>query len=105
MPANALRCNRSLRLPIDDSILCFYSNYYRTSRIKFDPAGIVDQEGYGLLHGRISCILPGEKLSFSIFCINLTDTTCRLAVLPIRDSILQQYGSPRTYGIQASFKY
>ena len=91
--------------PIGDNNLKFSANYYRTSKFKFDPVGQFQQKGYGLLSARIAFSPADEHFTIAVFGNNLTDETYLTQVLPFSGAILQTYGTPRTYGVEASVKF
>ena len=91
--------------PVGHGNLRFSTSYYQTTRFNFDPVGQFQQKGYGLLSGRIM-FSPGDKrFSIGVFGTNLTDKTYLTQVLPFSGAILQTYGTPRTYGVEASTKF
>lgn len=81
------------------------ANYYRTSKFHFDPVGQFQQKGYGLLNGSIVYSPNNDRFSVGVFGNNLTDATYLTQVLPFSGAILQTYGTPRTYGVQATVKF
>ena len=91
--------------PIGDNNLKLSANYYRTTKFNFDPIGQFQQKGYGLLSARIAFSPAGERFSIGVFGNNLTDETYLTQVLPFSGAILQTYGTPRTYGVEASVKF
>ena len=91
--------------PIGDNNLKFSANYYRTTKFKFDPVGQFQQKGYGLLSARIAFSPADEHFTIAVFGNNLTDETYLTQVLPFSGAILQTYGTPRTYGVEASVKF
>ena len=91
--------------PIGDSNLKLSANYYRTSKFNFDPVAQFQQKSYGLLSARIAFSPAGERFSIGVFGNNLTDETYLTQVLPFSGAILQTYGTPRTYGVEASVKF
>lgn len=80
-------------------------SYYRTTKFYFDPAHNAEQKGYGLLNARATWTTADDRYSISIFGNNLTDTVYITQVLPEPDAILQQFGTPRTYGIEFGFNF
>lgn len=91
--------------PVGTGNLKFSASYYRTSKFNFDPVGQFPQKGYGLLSGRIMFSPVNDRFSIGVFGNNLTDETYLTQVLPFSGAILQTYGTPRTFGVEASFKY
>ena len=91
--------------PIGDNSLKFSANYYRTTKFNFDPVGQFQQKGYGLLSARIAFSPADEHFTIAAFGNNLTDETYLTQVLPFSGAILQTYGTPRTYGVEASVKF
>ena len=91
--------------PIGGNNLKLSANYYRTSKFNFDPVGQFQQKSYGLLSARIAFSPADERFSIGVFGNNLTDETYLTQVLPFSGAILQTYGTPRTYGVEASFKF
>ena len=91
--------------PIGDNNLKLSANYYRTSKFNFDPVGQFQQKSYGLLSARIAFSPADERFSIGVFGNNLTDETYLTQVLPFSGAILQTYGTPRTYGVEASVKF
>lgn len=91
--------------PIGDNNLKLSANYYRTSKFNFDPVAQFQQKSYGLLSARIAFSPADERFSIGVFGNNLTDETYLTQVLPFSGAILQTYGTPRTYGVEASVKF
>ncbi len=91
--------------PVGDGKLKFSASYYRTTKFNFDPVGQFPQKGYGLLSGRIMFSPADKGFSIAVFGNNLTDETYLTQVLPFSGAILQTYGTPRTYGVEASVKF
>jgi iron complex outermembrane receptor protein len=91
--------------PIGAGNLRLFASYYRTSKFNMDPAGQFPQKGYGLLSARATYYAPGDRFSIGVFGNNLTDSTYLTQILPFGGAILQQFGFPRTYGIEAGFKF
>lgn len=91
--------------PIGDGSLNFYANVYHTSSFDFDASTFFVQRQYTLLNARVSYTPPGGKFSLSVYGNNLTDATYLSQILPFNSAILQQYGIPRTYGVEVGFKF
>jgi iron complex outermembrane receptor protein len=72
-------------------------------------AGLVTQAGYGLLNGRISYALSDSGLSFALWGRNLTKKRYYTGILDFVNSglgyIQSQAGTPRQYGIEASYRF
>ena len=91
--------------PMGDGNVKLFASYYHTTKFNFDPPGQFGQKGYGLLSARITYNAPGDRFSVAVFGNNLTDSTYLTQVLPFGGAILQQYGFPATYGVEAGFKF
>lgn len=75
------------------------ASYYRTSHFFFDAGHQTEQDGYGLLAARASWTTPDGHYTFGVFGENLTDSKYLVQVLQEPQAILQQYGTPATYGV------
>ncbi len=86
--------------------LVFNADYYRTSRVYFDPANQYSQAPYGILNLRATYHLPGDHVSISLYGTNVTDTVYRSELLSQPPfGPVQTYGEPASYGISLSTKF
>ncbi|MBX3705300.1 MAG: TonB-dependent receptor [Pseudomonadales bacterium] len=62
---------------------------------------------YDLLNARIAFVLPGQRWEVAAFGKNLTDQEYELAttVSGINAGTLELYGAPRTYGVEARYRF
>lgn len=81
------------------------ANYYRTSRFYFDAGQQTKQKSYGLMAARVNWTTPDGHYTFGLYGENLTDTKYLAQVLQEPQAILQQYGTPRTYGVAFEMKF
>ncbi|WP_226998615.1 TonB-dependent receptor [Tardibacter chloracetimidivorans] len=91
--------------PLAGGEIAFSANYYRTSKIFFDPAEQFGQGAYGLLNLRVGYTLPDGHTSFAVYGTNVTDKKYVNQLTPVNFSIAQNYGQPAVYGISASYKF
>ncbi len=81
------------------------ASYYRTSRFFFDAGHQTEQKGYGLMAARVNWTTPDGHYTIGVYGENLTDTKYLAQVLQEPQAILQQYGTPRTYGVAFEMKF
>ncbi|WCP16010.1 Pesticin receptor (plasmid) [Sphingobium sp. AntQ-1] len=81
------------------------ASYYRTSHFYFDAGHQTEQKGYGLMAARVNWTTPDGHLTVGVYGENLTDTKYLAQVLQEPQAILQQYGTPRTYGVALEVKF
>lgn len=91
--------------PLAGGTLTLFGSYYRTSRFFFDAAHSAKQGGYGLLAARATWKAPGDRFSIGVFGENLTDTKYITQILFEPQAVLQQYGTPRQYGVELGFRF
>ena len=91
--------------PIGENSLRFYASYYHTSSFNLDPPGRFVQKPYGLLNARVTFALPDNKISLSVYGNNLTDSSYLSQLLLLASAPLQQWGFPRTYGVELGYKF
>lgn len=89
--------------------LSLFGNAQYKSRQFFDPVNTIEfsQKGYWLVDGRLS-YAPSEKLTVSLFGKNLTKTEYTPYGFAARNDFgydIFQRGEPRTYGVDASFRF
>lgn len=92
-------------IPVGSSDVRLNADYYRSSKVYFDPVQQFSQDDYGILNLRATYTSADEHLSVSLYGTNVTDTVYVNQVLPSLLAIGQTYGEPRAYGISATVKY
>ena len=92
--------------PVGDGTLTLNGSVYMTSKINLDPSGAYTQGGYALVNARATYAFPGDRYAIAVYGENLADKTYTASVLPFSPfSVLQQYGKPRTFGVELTAKF
>jgi iron complex outermembrane receptor protein len=86
------------------------ADYSYRSRTYYDPQNtpVLSQPGYGLLNARVSALFLDRKLEVAVFGKNLTNKVYLQNGASLLDSFgvaIGYFGAPRTYGLQATFRY
>ena len=79
-------------------------SYSEQGGMSWNPEGSANEDGYGLLDGRIS-ISPNPDLTFSIWGRNLTDKLYRTNAIAFFGDETSRLGAPRTYGAEISINF
>ena len=72
--------------------------YWATDNIAKEPS-------YGLLDGRVAIGPENKKWAVAVWAKNLTDELYRTNVIPFGGDEVSQFGAPRTYGLDATYRY
>jgi iron complex outermembrane receptor protein len=75
------------------------------SEVHFDPFAETVQSGYGLVDARVSWTEPSDRVTFSIYGQNLTNEHYYSVVTQQSESWPANYGWPRTYGAEISWRF
>ena len=85
--------------------LLFHITYKEQGKMYWDPSNLTHESPYGLLDGRISLTLPGNRWSVSVWGRNLTNTQYRTNIIAFFGDEVGTYGPPRTYGVELSARF
>jgi iron complex outermembrane receptor protein len=91
--------------PLNNGMLTFFGSYYYSSKFYFDAANDAHQDAYALLNLRATWTPENERYSVSIYGNNVTDEEYLVQVLGQSAAMLQQYGTPATYGVEVGFRF
>ncbi len=80
-------------------------NYSYQSDLFWATDNIAKEPSYGLLDARVSLAPKDANWEVSLFGKNVTDELYRVNVIPFFGEEVSQYGAPRTYGIDMSWKF
>jgi iron complex outermembrane recepter protein len=80
------------------------ANYYRSSRLYFDPANTYSQDGFGVLNAQLG-LRSQSRWSVSAWAKNLTDQAYLTAVVPNPLGGFGLYAEPRTYGLNVGYSF
>ncbi|MBR2171117.1 TonB-dependent receptor [Sphingopyxis sp.] len=75
------------------------------SRIRFDPFGETGQGEYALVDARVAWTDPSGHVTIAAFGANLTDKDYYAVVTQQSESWPANYGHPRRFGVELSFRY
>lgn len=79
-------------------------SYSEQAGMSWNPEASANEDGYGLLDGRIS-ISPNPDLTFSVWGRNLTDELYRTNAIAFFGDEASRLGAPRTYGAEISITF
>lgn len=101
-PELAANISAACNYPVLTGTVFCAANYYRSSRVYFDPANVFSQDGFGVLHAQL-----GYRSSagwwVSAWAKNLTNETYLATVVPAQLGAFGQYAEPRTYGVSVGY--
>ncbi|MBQ0794882.1 TonB-dependent receptor [Zhongshania sp.] len=102
-----LTANLSLNYerPFKDGLLALNSSYYYSSKFYFDATNDTHQDAYGLLNVRASWTPASDSYTVAVYANNVTDEEYLVQVLGQSAGMLQQYGSPATYGVSLAVRF
>lgn len=83
----------------------FNISYYYSSSFYFDAANDVEQDAYSLMNLRASWAPFSERYGIAVYANNVLDEEYLVQVLPQSATLLQQYGLPRSYGIEFTMRF
>ena len=81
------------------------ANYYHTPSFAWSPDGRVREGAYGLLNTDIGFGSADDRYRLSFWARNITKTKYSIFTFVSPFGDLYSPGSPRTYGVTASFKF
>ncbi len=87
------------------SNLTFRLNYTYQDELYWQPANLNQEDGYGLVDGRISYAPMDGNWSFGVWGKNLADEEYRTNIIPFFGEEVGQYGAPRTYGVDFAYNF
>ncbi|ATE65480.1 TonB-dependent receptor [Rhizorhabdus dicambivorans] len=77
-----------------------------SSEFFFEPDNVVRQKPYFMVNGSVRVLLPGDKISLTVFVKNLLDEAILNRAYARADAALANYGSPpRTFGVAARYSF
>ena len=88
--------------PVPTGAIFGATNYYRSSRLYFDPANAYSQDAFGMLNAQIG-YRSHARWSVSAWAKNLTATTYLSTVIPGQLGAFGVFAEPRTYGITMGY--
>ncbi|HKQ83426.1 MAG TPA: TonB-dependent receptor [Steroidobacteraceae bacterium] len=94
----------SFDYPVAAGAIFGATNYYRSSRLYFDPANTYSQDAFGVLNAQIG-YRSQAHWSISAWAKNLTDETCLSTVMPSQLGGFGIYAAPRTYGLSVGYSF
>jgi iron complex outermembrane recepter protein len=94
----------SFDYPVGPGSLTGTANYYRTSRIYFEPSNLYSQPEMGLLNASLGYRAKGGW-HVAAWARNLTNKAYFTSILPTQLAVLGQYGEPRTYGLSVGYSF
>ena len=83
----------------------FNVSYYYSSSFYFDAANDVEQDAYSLMNLRASWAPFSERYGIAVYANNVLDEEYLVQLLPQSATMLQQYGLPRTYGVEFTVRF
>jgi iron complex outermembrane receptor protein len=103
-PQLAANLTASFEYPLASGTLLAATNYYRSSRLYFDPANAYSQKPFGIASTRVS-YRSIAGWSVAAWVRNLTDEVYLSSVIPGQLGAFGQYSEPRTYGLSAGYSF
>jgi iron complex outermembrane receptor protein len=85
--------------------LTFSLNYSWQSEMPWATDNIATEGSYGLLDARIGLAPQGSNWAVALYGKNLTDELYRVNIIAFYGEEVSQFGPPRTYGIDFSYKF
>jgi iron complex outermembrane recepter protein len=82
----------------------FDARYSWQSHMYWATDNIADEPSYGLLDARVSVGPDSGRWTVSVWAKNLTDKLYRVNVIPFFGDEVSQFGPPRTYGLDLTFR-
>ena len=106
-PETQLTGGVDLTLPVGQlgDALNFRVNYTWQSDLFWATDNIAREPSYGLLDARIALAPPDAKWAVALWGKNLTDELYRINIISFFGEEVSQFGLPRTYGIDLSWKF
>jgi iron complex outermembrane receptor protein len=91
--------------PVSSGEVTYSINYAYQSRVYFVEANNISQDPYGLLGARISWENQQGDWNLAVFGKNLTDEEYLNQILGQDFYVGQTFGAPRTFGVQATYRF
>jgi iron complex outermembrane receptor protein len=86
-------------------IVNFDARYSWQSSMFWGTDNVAKEPSYGLLDARVSIGPESERWAVAVWAKNLTDKLYRTNVIPFFGDEVSQFGPPRTYGLDVTFRY
>lgn len=83
----------------------FDARYSWQSKLYWATDNLVEEPSYGLLDARVAIGPKNGKWSVAIWGKNLTDKLYRTNVIQFSGDEVSQFGQPRTYGLDLTFRF
>jgi iron complex outermembrane receptor protein len=100
-PSDQLSAGINYRL----GMVTFDARYSWQSHMYWATDNIAKEPSYGLLDGRVSIGPENRKWAVAVWAKNLTDELYRTNVISFSGDEVSQFGAPRTYGLDVTFRY
>jgi iron complex outermembrane recepter protein len=106
-PETQLTGGVDLTLPVGQlgDALNFRVNYTWQSDMPWATDNIAQEPSYGLLDARIALAPPNAPWAVALWGKNLTDELYRINIISFFGEEVSQFGLPRTYGVDLSWKF
>jgi iron complex outermembrane receptor protein len=106
-PETQLTGGVDLTLPLGSlgDALNFRVNYTWQSDMFWATDNIAKEDAYGLLDARIALAPPDAKWAVAVWGKNITDELYRTNIISFFGEEVSQFGVPRTYGVDVSYKF
>lgn len=88
-----------------EDALTFSLNYSWQSEMPWATDNIAKEPSYGLLDARIALAPKDSPWSVSLYGKNVTDELYRVNIIAFYGEEVSQFGAPRTYGMDFSYKF
>jgi iron complex outermembrane receptor protein len=85
--------------------LNFRVNYTWQSDMFWATDNVADEDAYGLLDVRVALAPPASPWAVALWGKNVTDELYRVNIIPFFGEEVSQFGTPRTYGVDFSYKF
>ena len=103
-PKFSANVGTSFEYPLAGGNVFASGNYYRSSRLYFEPANIYAQDAFGVLNVRAGYRSAAGWYGYA-WARNLTDETYLTGIQLTRFSAFAQHAEPRTYGVTFGYSW
>ena len=106
-PETQVSAGIDLALPVGNlgNALKLNLNYAWQSDMKWATDNIAEEKSYGLLDARIALAPDDAKWAIALWGKNVTDELYRVNIISFFGEEVSQFGAPRTYGVDVSWKF
>jgi iron complex outermembrane receptor protein len=106
-PESQISAGVDLTLPVANlgNALRFTVNYAWQSELFWATDNIAKEASYGLLDARVALAPEDAPWSVALWGRNLADDLYRTNIIPFFGEEVSQFGPPRTYGVELSWKF